>query len=141
MIALFTDFGLHGPYTGQMKAVLHQMAPGIPYRRPLSPMRQVIPRHRRTCWRPMPNGFRYQLSFSALSIRASARRSHPFSRGLNGFSNGVLRADATLSAPIDGNSVEPHRKRHRCLVPPNPCDASRPRGTKSMSAVSGRLHV
>ena len=30
MIALFTDFGLHGPYSGQMKAVLHQMAPGIP---------------------------------------------------------------------------------------------------------------
>jgi len=30
MIALFTDFSLHGPYTGQMKAVLHQMAPGIP---------------------------------------------------------------------------------------------------------------
>ncbi len=30
MIVLFTDFGLHGPYTGQMKAVLHQSAPGIP---------------------------------------------------------------------------------------------------------------
>ena len=30
LIVLFTDFGLHGPYTGQMKAVLHQMAPGIP---------------------------------------------------------------------------------------------------------------
>ena len=30
MIALFTDFGLEGPYTGQMKAVLHQMAPGVP---------------------------------------------------------------------------------------------------------------
>ena len=30
MIVLFTDFGLHGPYTGQMKAVLHQWAPGIP---------------------------------------------------------------------------------------------------------------
>ncbi|WP_136619153.1 MULTISPECIES: SAM hydrolase/SAM-dependent halogenase family protein [Mesorhizobium] len=30
MIVLFTDFGLHGPYTGQMKAMLHQMAPGIP---------------------------------------------------------------------------------------------------------------
>lgn len=30
MIALFTDFGLHGPYTGQMKAVLHRSAPGIP---------------------------------------------------------------------------------------------------------------
>lgn len=30
MIALFTDFGLLGPYTGQMKAVLHEMAPNIP---------------------------------------------------------------------------------------------------------------
>jgi S-adenosylmethionine hydrolase len=30
LIVLFTDFGLQGPYTGQMKAVLHQMAPGIP---------------------------------------------------------------------------------------------------------------
>jgi hypothetical protein len=30
MIALFTDFGLEGPYTGQMKAALHRMAPGIP---------------------------------------------------------------------------------------------------------------
>jgi S-adenosylmethionine hydrolase len=30
MIALFTDFGLAGPYTGQMKAVLHRMAPSVP---------------------------------------------------------------------------------------------------------------
>ena len=30
MIALFTDFGLHGPYAGQMKAVLLEMAPGVP---------------------------------------------------------------------------------------------------------------
>ena len=30
MIAVFTDFGLHGPYMGQMKAVLHRTAPGIP---------------------------------------------------------------------------------------------------------------
>ena len=30
MIALFTDFGLEGPYAGQMKAVLHRMAPGVP---------------------------------------------------------------------------------------------------------------
>jgi S-adenosylmethionine hydrolase len=30
MIVLFTDFGLHGPYTGQMKAVLHQTVPGVP---------------------------------------------------------------------------------------------------------------
>jgi S-adenosyl-L-methionine hydrolase (adenosine-forming) len=30
MIALFTDFGLEGPYTGQMKAVLYRMAPAVP---------------------------------------------------------------------------------------------------------------
>jgi S-adenosylmethionine hydrolase len=30
MIALFTDFGLEGPYTGQMKAVLHNLVPGVP---------------------------------------------------------------------------------------------------------------
>ena len=30
MIVLFTDFGSDGPYTGQMKAVLHGMAPGEP---------------------------------------------------------------------------------------------------------------
>jgi S-adenosyl-L-methionine hydrolase (adenosine-forming) len=29
MIALFTDFGLAGPYTGQLKAVLAQRAPGV----------------------------------------------------------------------------------------------------------------
>jgi S-adenosylmethionine hydrolase len=30
MIVLFTDFGLVGPYTGQVKAVLHRDAPGVP---------------------------------------------------------------------------------------------------------------
>jgi len=30
MIVLFTDFGLEGPYTGQMKAVLHRAAPTVP---------------------------------------------------------------------------------------------------------------
>src|SRR5690606_3186685 len=30
MIALFTDFGLEGPYIGQMKAVLHRLAPNVP---------------------------------------------------------------------------------------------------------------
>ncbi|MBV8778836.1 MAG: SAM-dependent chlorinase/fluorinase [Alphaproteobacteria bacterium] len=30
MIVLFTDFGLAGPYTGQVQAVLHQSAPGVP---------------------------------------------------------------------------------------------------------------
>jgi hypothetical protein len=30
MIALFTDFGLAGPYTGQVTAVLHRVAPDVP---------------------------------------------------------------------------------------------------------------
>ena len=30
MIVLFTDFGLEGPYIGQLQAVLQQQAPGIP---------------------------------------------------------------------------------------------------------------
>lgn len=30
MIVLFTDFGLAGPYTGQVLAVLHRAAPGLP---------------------------------------------------------------------------------------------------------------
>src|SRR5205085_6158933 len=30
MIVLFTDFGLEGPYTGQVTAVLQQTAPAVP---------------------------------------------------------------------------------------------------------------
>jgi S-adenosyl-L-methionine hydrolase (adenosine-forming) len=30
MLVLFTDFGLEGPYTGQVQAVLQQQAPGVP---------------------------------------------------------------------------------------------------------------
>lgn len=30
MIALFTDFGVEGPYTGQVQARLQQLAPGVP---------------------------------------------------------------------------------------------------------------
>jgi S-adenosylmethionine hydrolase len=30
MLVLFTDFGLQGPYLGEVEAVLHQQAPGIP---------------------------------------------------------------------------------------------------------------
>ena len=30
MIVLSTDFGLEGPYTGQVEAVLHEHAPGVP---------------------------------------------------------------------------------------------------------------
>ena len=28
MIALFTDYGLQGPYLGQVEAALHRLAPG-----------------------------------------------------------------------------------------------------------------
>ena len=27
---MFTDFGVEGPYVGQVQAVLHQLSPGIP---------------------------------------------------------------------------------------------------------------
>ena len=30
MLVLFTDFGLDGPYTGQVNAVLQRDAPGVP---------------------------------------------------------------------------------------------------------------
>lgn len=30
MIVIFTDFGINGPYVGQMKAVLHRQAPNVP---------------------------------------------------------------------------------------------------------------
>ena len=30
MIVLFTDFGLEGPYTGQVRAVLYRTAPQVP---------------------------------------------------------------------------------------------------------------
>jgi S-adenosyl-L-methionine hydrolase (adenosine-forming) len=30
LIVLFTDFGLEGPYTGQVKTVLHRFGPGVP---------------------------------------------------------------------------------------------------------------
>ncbi len=30
MIVTFTDFGLEGPYLGQVKAVFHRLAPGVP---------------------------------------------------------------------------------------------------------------
>jgi S-adenosyl-L-methionine hydrolase (adenosine-forming) len=57
MIVLFTDFGLHGPYTGQVNAVLHQMAPGVPAI-DSSPMRPwAIPKRRLTFWRSLPHGF------------------------------------------------------------------------------------
>jgi hypothetical protein len=44
MIVLFTDFGLHGPYTGQMKAVLHASAICRPERRSGMRTRTGLPR-------------------------------------------------------------------------------------------------
>ena len=49
MIVLFTDFGLDGPYSGQMKAVPHQMGPGITVIRPLA---DVLAGNRRPPVRP-----------------------------------------------------------------------------------------
>ena len=49
MIVLFTDFELQGPYTGQMKAVLYQMAPGIPAIDLFADAPVGNPRHRPTC--------------------------------------------------------------------------------------------
>ena len=78
MIALFTDFGLHGPYTVQMKAVLHQMAPGKPIIDLFADAPVGNLRHQHICWRPMPHGFWCEPSSSALSIPVSAGRGHPF---------------------------------------------------------------
>jgi len=43
MIVLFTDFGLSGPYTGQVKAVLHQLSAGVPIVELLAVPQQYCP--------------------------------------------------------------------------------------------------
>ena len=70
MIVLFTDFGLHGPYTGQVKAVLHQMAPGVPAIDLFADAPVGNPKASLTSWRSMPRGFQREPSFSASSIPA-----------------------------------------------------------------------
>ena len=58
MIVLFTDFGLEGPYTGQVDAVLHETAPAVPVDLVCSPMRRPDSRSPRPiCWPRMPRGF------------------------------------------------------------------------------------
>jgi S-adenosylmethionine hydrolase len=42
MIVPFTDFGLHGPYAGQMKAVLHQMVTSTSIIVPASAERAIV---------------------------------------------------------------------------------------------------
>jgi len=45
MIVLFTDFGVAGPYVGQMTAVLHRLAPGLPVVNLHADAPQFAPRH------------------------------------------------------------------------------------------------
>jgi S-adenosylmethionine hydrolase len=78
MIALFTDFGLHGPYTGQMKAVLHQMAPGIPIIDLFADAPVGNPKASAYLLAAYAAWFPVRTVFSALSIPASAGRGHPF---------------------------------------------------------------
>ena len=68
MIVLFTDFGLQGPYLGQIKAVLHQMAPGVPAIDLFADAPVGNPKASAYLWRRMLNGLWPQRSFSALSI-------------------------------------------------------------------------
>src|SRR5437667_1343070 len=78
MIALFTDFGLHGPYTGQMKAVLHQMAPGIPIVDLFADAPVGNPKASAYLLAAYAAWFPARTVFSALSIPASAGRGRPF---------------------------------------------------------------
>jgi S-adenosylmethionine hydrolase len=70
MIVLFTDFGLHGPYTGQVKAVLHQTAPGVPAIDLFADAPVGNPKASAYSWRSIPRGFQWEPSFSASSIPA-----------------------------------------------------------------------
>ena len=74
MIVLFTDFGLHGPYVGQMRAVLHQMAPGIPVIDLFADAPVGNCRASAYLLAAYAAGFRRAPSFSAWSIPASAAR-------------------------------------------------------------------
>ena len=74
MIVLFTDFGLHGPYAGQMRAVLHQMVTSTSIIDLFADAPVGNPKHRPTCWRSMLHGFLRVPSFFASSIPASAER-------------------------------------------------------------------
>ena len=75
MIVLFTDFGLAGPYTGQMKAVLRARGAGRAGSSISSPTRRPATRAPRPISSPlMPRGFRRARCSSASSIPASAAR-------------------------------------------------------------------
>ena len=84
MIVLFTDFGLAGPYTGQVKAVLRAK------RRACRSSISSPTRRRRTRARPhifsppMPRGFRRAPCSCASSIPASDRRARRWPRSIDG---------------------------------------------------------
>ena len=77
MIVLLTDFGLHGPYTGQMKAVLHQAAPGVPVIDLFADAPVATPKQQPTCCRPMPDGSRSEPSSCVSLTPASAGHDRP----------------------------------------------------------------
>ena len=77
MIVLFTDFGLHGPYTGQMKAVLHQMAPGVPAIDLFADAPPGNPRAAAYLLAVYASWFPMGTSFSASLIPALAGRARP----------------------------------------------------------------
>src|SRR5512132_37199 len=105
MIALFTDFGLHGPYTGQMKAVLHQMAPGIPSIDLFADAPVGDPKASAYLLAAMQHGFRREPSFSASSILASAGRGRPLSSRLT--AGGM---SAPVTACLSWSSAMPKRR-------------------------------
>jgi hypothetical protein len=76
MNMLFTDFALCGPYTGQMKAVLHRVAPGIPAIDLFADAPVGNPKASANLLRLMPNGSPRKRSSFAWSIPASAERAH-----------------------------------------------------------------
>jgi len=110
MIVVFTDFGLQGPYTGQMKAVLHQLAPAVPAIDHSLMRQSAIPRHPPTCWQPLPNGLRREPCFCAWSIPVSAGRGRPlFSKPMVAGTSAPATVCSSGSAPSRNHALLGHR--------------------------------
>ena len=77
MIVLVGDFGLQRPYTGQMKAVLRQMARGVPLIDFLSDAQVGIREHLPICLRPTQPGFRQTQFFAPVAARLACGVSPP----------------------------------------------------------------
>ena len=99
MIALFTDFGLHGPYTGQMKAVLYDMAPGVPVVDLFADAPVGDPKASAYLLAAYARGFRSEPSFFASSTPASAGRGR---RSLSKPTAGFMSAPATACSSSSG---------------------------------------